>query len=244
MKLFAPLLLLAAARAFPTPEPIVPSIFQSSSVPVVDHLDLSIFNLTSPGSNKPHPRDGASVLDKRALTLNYILCSVTFDGANQGNQVPFRVSGQLLITSGISSSGTRNGANPVELVIAIGNPYSNPVAGSIRYTTNRYLWPFLGGAPDTSRVDFAYVASTATTVGVTVDTSLAAANTLSVFNTRSGLTADVYNPASGGVNLVLANNGAVSGQVQFVGRSLIGGAQGSYRAKIVGSVIQKGTTTL
>ena len=236
-----PLLPLIAASPTPEPDPVLPSVFESTTIPVSDTLDVaSIFNLTSRSSSEGLH----GPLEKRALTLDYILASVTLDGRNKGNAQPFVVSGQLLITSGISSPGTRNGKNPVEVVLKIGDPYGNPRAGNIRYVTNRYLWPYLGGRRDTSKVDFAYVSSTATQVGVTIDGNIAAANTLSVFNVRSGLTANVYNPSSGGVSIVLGSSGAVGGQVNLVGRGMISGGRGNYKAAISGRVTQRGRTTL
>lgn len=240
MKPILLLSLLAPVIASPAPQPVLPSIFQDKSIPVADNLDLSVFNIT-PAAKKPHSRD----VDKRALTFNYILCNVIFDGRNLGNQEAFRVAGQLLVTAGIPSSGTRKGANPVDVAISIGNPSSNPRAGSIRYVTNRYLYPYIGAGRDTSRLDFAFVTSTATRVGVTVDTTVAASNPNSVYNTRTNpIWADVYNPATGGFNVVFANNGAVSGSVNLVGRGVISGGRGSYKALISGSVVQRGTTTL
>ncbi|KAK4208618.1 hypothetical protein QBC37DRAFT_325391 [Rhypophila decipiens] len=210
-----------------------------------DHLDLSTFNISSLDV-RSSPSDGSDPksLTKRALTFNYILATITLDGRNQGNQVPFVVTGQLLITSGIPSSGTRNGKNPVEVLINIGNPYANPKAGNLRYSTNRYLWPYFSGRREVSRVDFAYVSSTSSTVKVTVDGALAAANQLSVFNTRTGITANVYQPSSGGFNLVLGANGRVSGKVEFQGRGMISGGRGTYRAVMSGRVTNRGRTTL
>ncbi|KAJ4169177.1 hypothetical protein NW754_011111 [Fusarium falciforme] len=160
-------------------------------------------------------RDEDTGLKKRALNLEYVLLDVTFDGYNQGNWQSY-------------------------VVIAIGSPIVSPVAGSIRYTTNRYLNGFIGGSKDITRTDFARVSTTANSVTVSVDTSIAAANHLSVFNARSGVSANIYNPASGGFNLAFWKNGKVTGTIGLVGRSPISGGQAPYKATISGLVKQKG----
>jgi len=239
MKLLHLLPLLTIIIALPNPQPNILSLFESSSIPVVNDPPLSqLFNTTA------HlPRDMLP-LNKRAVTLDYILFTITVDGTSQNNAEAFLLTGELLLTSGISSPGTTNGANPVEAVLSVGNPYSNPLAGSIRYSTSRYLWPLLGGASETSVVDFAYVGSTDTAVGVTIDGSLAAANTISVFNIRSGLTADVYNPVEGGFAVGFGSDGSVAGEIKLVGRGLISGARGTYGAVIKGAVTQTGSVTV
>ncbi|KAI8664917.1 hypothetical protein NCS56_00925900 [Fusarium sp. Ph1] len=208
------------------------SIFDDDSIPVVDRPDLDSFTISR--------RDEDTGLEKRALNLEYVLLDVTFDGYNQGNWQSWRIRGELLVVRQIPSPGTRNGANPVDVVIAIGSPIVSPVAGSIRYTTNRYLNGFIGGSRDITRTDFARVSTTANSVTVSVDTSIAAANHLSVFNARSGATANVYNPASGGFNLAFWKNGKVTGNIGLVGRSPISGGQAPYKATISGLVKQKG----
>jgi hypothetical protein len=149
-----------------------------------------------------------------------------------------------MLVQGIPSSGTTNGANPYDVVISIGTPISNPVAGSISYVTNRYLNPFISGRRDLTRLDFARVSATSNTVTVSVDTSLAAANQISVFNARSGFIANIYNPATGGFNLVFGNNGVISGKIVITGRAPVSGGQAPYQAIISGKVKQKGTFTL
>lgn len=129
------------------------------------------------------------------------------------------------------------------MVISIGNPAGNPIAGSIRYVTNRYLNPLISGSKDELRTDFARVSTKSGTITVSVDTSIAAFNQLSVFNARSGLLADVYNPARGGFKLVV-KNGKISGWVNFAGRGVISGASAPYKARIGGKAKQKGKISL
>ncbi|KAH7142864.1 hypothetical protein B0J13DRAFT_526309 [Dactylonectria estremocensis] len=236
MRLFLLLSLLGCVWASPTPKtPTRLSIFDDDSIPVVNQPDLGLLNDTL------EPRDLGG--EKRAFNLAYTLTDVFFDGRNQGNWLPFVVRGSLLVIEGIPSA-TQNGQNPVDIVISIGNPVNSPVAGSISYVTNRYLNPFIRASTDRTRFDFARVFTTLNTVTVSVDTSSAAANQISVFNARSGFTANVYNPAIGGFNLVFGNNGQVSGRISLIGRSHISGGQAPYRAIISGIVKQRGRTTI
>ncbi|KAM0414588.1 hypothetical protein ACHAPT_013570 [Fusarium lateritium] len=93
------------------------------------------------------------------------------------------------------------------MVIAIGNPVTSPVTGTIHYATNQYLNPFIGGKRETSRVDLARVSNTASSVMVSADTFVAAANQLSLVNSRTRPGADAQNPSSGGFNLGFRKNG-------------------------------------
>ncbi|TVY72762.1 hypothetical protein Focb16_v011391 [Fusarium oxysporum f. sp. cubense] len=230
------LLLSLLTLSWASPAPLTPlSIFNDNSIKTVNQPDSGLLNFTL------HSRD---TLEKRALSLAYLLCDVTFNGLNNANWQPFQVKGELMLVQGIPSSGTTNGANPYDVVISIGTPISNPVAGSISYVTNRYLNPFISGRRDLTRLDFARVSATSNTVTVSVDTSLAAANQISVFNARSGLTANIYNPATGGFNLVFGNNGAISGKIVITGRAPVSGGQAPYQAIISGKVKQKGTFLL
>ncbi|KAL6407594.1 hypothetical protein AUP68_08613 [Ilyonectria robusta] len=227
------LALLGCVLASPTPgRPTHPSIFDDDSIPVVNQPDLGLLNFTL------GPRDLSG--EKRASDLAYILIDVTFDGWNQGNWQPFVVRGGLLVIDGIPFPTTQNGLNPVDVVISIGSPIGSPVAGSISYVTNRYLNPFISGRRDTTRLDFARVSATRSTVTVSVDTSIAAANQISVFNARSGLLANIYNPATGGFNLVFGSNGRISGRISMTGRTPTSGGQAPYQAIISGIVTQRG----
>lgn len=212
------------------------SIFDDDTIPIVDGPELGIFNFTI------HARDLG--VEKRALSFNYILFDITFDGRNSVNSQPFFVQGEMLITQGVPSSGTKNGVNPVEVVLLVGKPRTSPIAGSIQYVTNRYLYPFITSIKDTSRVDFARVSSTSNTVTVSIDTSLAAANQPSVFNARSGVTAQIFNPTSGSFNINLLNNGQISGRISLVGTPLTSLGWAYYLANIGGKAKQKGVFTL
>ncbi|KAH7140135.1 hypothetical protein B0J13DRAFT_676544 [Dactylonectria estremocensis] len=236
MHLVLLLSLLARVWASPTPETEL-SIWDDDSIPVVDQPDLDFFNSTALA------RDVG--IEKRALDLTYTLYDVIFNGLNQGNFEPFRVQGELMFIKKITSPGTQNGANPVDVVISIGNPIINPIAGSIRYVTNRYLNPFIGGSKDTTRTDLAYVSRTSTTVKVKIDPYRTYANAYSTFNARSGVfSASVFKPASGNFYFVL-KNGKISGNINIVGKDgVTTAARAPYKAIVGGKAKQKGKITL
>jgi hypothetical protein len=242
-------LVLLQIHASPTPQASLPAFFTNphyfttpiSSTP--ESLE-SLFNLTSPiapPTNGPKPPP-----TKRALQLQYILCNIILDGRNQGNYQNFLITGgQILITTGITTSATTNGRNPLEVVFVVGDPYIAPLAGSLRYTTNHYLNRFIGGfSLFATLLDFAFVSSTTNSVTVSVDSRLAAANSLSGFNDRTyplRVATPVFLVYSGGFKVVISPNGAVSGTVALGGHNYIGGAVGQYKAVISGTVIKRDT---
>jgi hypothetical protein len=229
-------LLSSGSSAFPA-APIF-DLFTDASIPFLENDSaLSDFNLTTPSEDTPG-------LPKRALQLEYVKYSITIDGRNQNNFENFLVSGPMLVTTGISSPGTTTGANPVEVIISIGSPTINPIAGSIRYCTNRALYKFIGGSNVNSLLDFSEVTLKGSTVGVTVDSRLAAANQLSQFNARSGVTANVFLIASGGFSFTVAQDGTVSGRINVQGKGYISPGTAPYKASIGGKVIGKGTITI
>lgn len=228
-------LLLSTGYTFPASS-LLSEVFADADIPFLDDDSaLSEFNITS-------QRTSTSI-SKRALTLNYIKYSITMDGRSQGNFEDFLVTGTMLVTDGIVSTGTVNGDNPIEVVISIGSPAVSPVAGSIRYCTNRALYPLFSGS-DATLLDFAQVSLQGTTVSVTVDTSLAAANQLSNFNARSGLTANVYLMASGGFTFTQQSDNTIPGTISLVGQGYIFPGQAPYNAVISGQVLGQGSFTI
>jgi hypothetical protein len=225
-----------ALGTFGLPNSPLHDLFTDPNIPVLSNLDLSIVNITG---STPHKKGS----EKRAINVGYLLYSITMDGRNQGNFENFIVSGQMLITQGIPSSATQNGQNPYDIVIIIGSPSVNPVAGSIRYATNRYLYKFIGGSNANSLLDFVYVTNTGSTIGVTVDTRIAAANQLSNFNARTGLTMNAYEVASGGFSVTLGTT-ALSGSINVIGTGYIFSGTAPYKAVISGTIIGRGTTTI
>jgi len=218
------------------PASAIHELFADPDVPFLGDLDPSHLNITTFAPGRA-PRD------KRAVSVQYLLYSITMDGRNQGNFQDFVVSGQMLITDGIPSAGSQNGQNPFDIVIAIGDPNVNPIAGSIRYVTNRSLYKFIGGSNANADLDFAYITTTGSTIDVTVDSRIAAANQLSNFNARTGITMNVYVIASGGFS-VTPTSTTLSGSINLLGDGYIAFGTAPYKAIISGSIIGSGTTTL
>jgi hypothetical protein len=212
-------------------------LFTHPDVPVLGELDPSLFNLTSFNDH----RDVAP--SKRAINLPYVLYNINMDGRSQGNWENFFVGGQMVIAQGVPSSATQNGPNPYDVIIFIGSPNVNPIAGSIRYATNRYLYRLIGGAYSNSLLDFDYITVQGNRVGVTVDTRIAAANQLSNFNARSGLTANVYIVSSGGFAVTLGTT-SLSGVINVVGTGYIFPGQAPYKAVISGTMVGRGTASV
>jgi hypothetical protein len=126
------------------------------------------------------------------------------------------------------------------VVLSVAKPRASPLAGRIQYVTNRYLYLFITSIKDISRVDFARVSSTTNTVTVSIDTSLAAANQVSVFNAKSGVTAQIFNPTSGGfININLLINGQISGSINLVETPLRSLGWAYYQENIGGKAKQK-----
>ncbi|KAK6332688.1 hypothetical protein TWF730_004347 [Orbilia blumenaviensis] len=128
--------------------------------------------------------EGSHKLKKRAITLNTLVYKITIDGRNQRNWQNWVVSGNIVVTSPVSTT-TSNGRNFLDFFISLGSLAANPVAGSIRYFTNRYLYTLANGRFRQSRLDYVYQSRSGSTYANRIDTRYAAANQLSEFNARS-----------------------------------------------------------
>jgi hypothetical protein len=226
--------ILAAPAAEPSAS--ITDLLSSPDIPLLSHLEGTEFNETLSA------RDD-SLLDSRAIRLPYAQYRITLDGRGRGNFQNFVMTGYLIVFGPISSPATKNGRNAHEVLIVVGSPAANPVAGSLRYATNRYLYKLIGGTNAESRLDYAYVKSVGNSIGVTVDTRIAAANQLSVFNARSGFLANVYIVANGGFSFT-ANTKTLSGTVNFGGRGFIFGGTAPFKASITGVIAGRGTIVL
>src|SRR5690242_11952399 len=125
------------------PSSIFHGLFSNPNVPIQNDKsavsDLLFSNY--PIATLPPDDENPQRLSRRAVTVDYILYDITIDGRGLANWEDFLVSGSLIVTSGIESLATTNGPNPVEVVLLSGSPAANPIAGSIRYCTNRALYP-------------------------------------------------------------------------------------------------------
>jgi hypothetical protein len=219
-------------------------LFADSSIPLLSDADLAkgIIDTRPPNSHSTR-------IDKRALPplhVPYLKYAVTMDGRNVGNHENFLISGSLLVTTGILVPPTQNDPNPYDIVFSVGSPFTKPVAGSIRYVTNKYLDKVIGDNAAATGLDFAYVTYTGNTVNVTIDSRVAAANVGSGFNAKSGHLADVYRPANGGFQLTVGANKQLSGEINIRGTSTSNSTltRVPYVAKISGSVVGHGILIL
>ena len=232
MKLLLLLSVLTRVRALPTVIQAgdLTSFFDDKSMPIISGPVTPFLNLTSQVTSMPHPRDGN--LEKRLVQLNYKQCTATIDGRNQGNPVAFVWTGVITITQRLLATGTRNGVNPVEVIVDIMSRSNS--AGSLRYVTNQYLARNLGG-PVAGSIDFAFVSSTATSVTVTPDSSIATSNFWSTFQLISGLTTPPYLVTGGTIQINIVNN-LCAGSINLIGRNLQNGLLAPYRAVMLGTV--------
>ncbi|KAH7381799.1 hypothetical protein BKA64DRAFT_213628 [Cadophora sp. MPI-SDFR-AT-0126] len=237
-ELCAFVLLLVNVHASPLPEsgPVLPSIFHNPSLKPLDNFGADLFNLSGLTKAPKSPRD----LEKR-FTLPALLCNVVFNGVNQGNPQGFTASGQILITAGVPTNPTINGINPTDVALAIGptDPMGGrPLAGDLRYTTNRALGKFVGGATPIfyDPYDFAYITSTSTSVTAVLDTSTAPLNRQAYFDISSNVWDPGYKVISGGFTIKIGANNAITGKLNFVGDSSLVAGRRPYNAIITGKV--------
>jgi hypothetical protein len=220
-----------------------PGISLQSRISALAELTGLTFNAAPP--SKPNPSQRA---------VNYALYNIQLDGRNSKNWEQFLIRGQLMITDGITTSGVTNGLNPVDMLISVGSPAANPQAGSIWYSSNRYLYRLRAGTQAEAAIDYAYVTSAPGKLNVTVDSKLASSNALSQFNARSGMLANVYLVVGGSFNLKVGNS--VSGSIELVGTSYpplpksrqhnryILAATTPFSALVSGTLLEKGSRVI
>ncbi|KAF3909665.1 hypothetical protein AA313_de0207779 [Arthrobotrys entomopaga] len=176
-------------------------------------------------------------LEKRAITLNALIYKVTIDGRNQGNWQNWVVSGNIIVTTAVPTT-SNNGKNALDFLISVGSPTTNPVAGSIRYFTNRYLYTIVNGLFGQSRLDYVYQSRSGSTYTNKIDTRIAAANQLSGFNARSGILANVFLPDVGSWTITFgAGSKTIAGQIKVDGRGFIEPGRAPYRGRYSGTLI-------
>jgi hypothetical protein len=169
--------------------------------------------------------------------------NITIDGAVFS--YPFSRQGVLLITAGVSSPATRNGQNPLELVIQSGTPMTSPSRGALQYVSNTLLGYLFGGsATTTAQMDVAYISYNPDTRTLIVqpDSSSNLSMTtmfLNCFNANSNLTAQVYQVTGGEIRIVFsADMKTFQGTIKVVGSSTFFYGSASYEAKISGTYVK------
>src|SRR6266536_4197588 len=101
------------------------------------------------------------------------------------------------------------------------------------------LYKFIGGTSANPALDFAYIASTTNSIGVTVNTRIAAANQLSAFNSQTGITKQVYIVSGGTLTFSLGTG--IGGRINLAGRGYISRGTSVDRAVVSGNIIGIGT---
>ncbi|MDX3194627.1 hypothetical protein PV458_40045 [Streptomyces sp. MN03-5084-2B] len=150
---------------------------------------------------------------------------VTISGSVSGTS--FRRSATLRIVETISSAGTTNDVNPVDVCLVSGNPAGQPQPGAIWFGSNSGCAPGAGKA----HLDLATVDVDGDTVTVEPVENMAATGG-NVFTSSSSIAACPFFPVSG--RLRVTTDGDVSGSIEVTG---YGGAfcgNTAYQAKISG----------
>lgn len=133
---------------------------------------------------------------------------VTLSGSVSGTS--FRRSATLRIVETISSTGTTNDVNPVDVCLVSGNPAGQPQPGAIWFGSNSGCAPGAGAA----HLDLATVDVDGDTVTVEPVENMAATGG-NVFTSSSSITACPFFPVSG--RLRVTAGGSVSGRIEVTG---------------------------
>jgi hypothetical protein len=170
----------------------------------------------------------------------YAGTALIYDVSLQGTvntSTSFQGTGRLVITSTITTSGTTNGVNPVDVALGLGNPAASPSPGAILYYTNAYL------AGSNSALDLAYVSVSGNCLTVQPDPQLLMGlqkQNPSMFTVSSSVTAQLYFVLQGTMKLC-SNDGwqTLQGTVNYLGSSFYSSPYPSmpYQATISGRFV-------
>jgi hypothetical protein len=152
---------------------------------------------------------------------------VTIKGTASGNA--FTQTGTLTLHRTITTAGTRNGLNPLDVCLRVGFPAGLPAAGAIWLGTNSACFPFRRADLDMGQVGVAGNALT-----FTPDSRLQATN-VNLWTGSGSVTACPYSPGSG--SAVYRFNPAARTMTGTVRLSGYGGAfcgRSTYAATLTG----------
>ncbi|WP_290059251.1 hypothetical protein [Amycolatopsis solani] len=134
---------------------------------------------------------------------------VTLSGSVEGRS--FRRSATLRVVETISSTGTTNDINPVDVCLASGNPAAQPQLGAIRFGSNS------GCLPGTAAADLDLAEVDADGGEITVEpVENVAATGGNLFTASTSVAACPYYPVSGRLRVTI-DGGDVSGSVEVTG---------------------------
>ncbi|WP_254547317.1 hypothetical protein [Halomarina pelagica] len=191
---------------------------------------------------------GRGAAQASAIPTNPTYYQVIVEGAT--THQPFRREVLLLVAPPLDRTTVNfdNGQNARDIALRSGNPAGLPEAGSIWFATNTSLYDAVGipSNTDASNIDVAIVAADAAKnlLQITVDGRVwglpsARSAVLNNFNSRSGLTAGVYQIIQGEILLQFMNGGqTVEGELNLVGNGYIEPGTFRYVATIAGQVTQ------
>ncbi|NUR59892.1 MAG: hypothetical protein HOV87_14660 [Catenulispora sp.] len=140
----------------------------------------------------------------------------------------FQRTGTLTLRPTITTVGTENGVNPLDVCLVSGNPAAFPDVGAIWNGSNSACHP----AATAAGLDMGTVTVQGTTVLFQPDANIAATQN-NIFNEYGGITACVYYVRTGGMIVRTNADGTLDGAIDVVG---YGGLCDSreYKAQITG----------
>ncbi|GAA2051118.1 hypothetical protein GCM10009839_67450 [Catenulispora yoronensis] len=150
---------------------------------------------------------------------------VTISGVVGSNS--FQRVGRLAIVPTITTTGTENGVNPVDVCLVSGNPSAVPEPGAIWNGSNAACHP----AATLAQLDLGTVTVQGTTVYYQTDSNISATFN-NLFNQYGGLAACPYYVRSGGMAVRTNADGSVTGAIDVVG---YGCGFVEYKAQITGT---------
>jgi hypothetical protein len=153
---------------------------------------------------------------------------VSISGTVSGRS--FTRSATLTIRPTITSEGTTNGVNDVDVCLVSGSPGAEPDVGAIWFGSNSACDPGARSAD----IDLGYVEVDGDTITLKPDERLAATDANN-FTSSSGLAACLFAPVSGELSITTDVDGSVSGSldVSGYGGALCGNSR--YEADVSGS---------
>jgi hypothetical protein len=154
----------------------------------------------------------------------------------------FRLPGALVLESTLAAQNTnrRNGVNPREVGLFIGNDASLSTAGTLRYGTHTWVHRYWGGrtlgrpALDTAFVSLNNITST---LNVRVDPQWARNDTTNLFSWRSSLFSAPKQVLAGDISIRFTNGGRnVTGSATFFGNGYIEPGAYAYVVNFTGTL--------
>ncbi|MCR6484449.1 hypothetical protein M8542_16620 [Amycolatopsis sp. OK19-0408] len=143
---------------------------------------------------------------RRSTTGSY---DVTLSGSVSGHS--FSRPATLRVVDTISSSGTTNDVNPVDVCLVSGSPAGRPQPGAIRFGSNTGCLPGSGAAD----LDLASVDTDGDTITVEPVENMAATGG-NLFTSSSSIAACPFFPKSGRLRVTI-DGGDVSGRIEVTG---------------------------